>query len=800
VAYRQEVSAAAAGSEHGAAAQAADGQSAADQLGQDLPDLDLSGQDAPGQDASGQDLAEQRLARAVRQLGSLQPGVRPAPYDSVRAGSSLSIVRCLELLNAQLASRHVDLAARWLRARGAGYYTIGSSGHEGNAAVAAALRLTDPALLHYRSGAFYLVRAAQASPPRDGVTDVLLGLVAAAAEPIAGGRHKVFGHPELHVIPQTSTIASHLPRAVGLAFSLARAAKLGLRTPWPADAIVVCSFGDASANHSTAAGALNTASYCAYQGLPLPLLLVCEDNGIGISVRTPAGWIESASTGRPRMKYFTADGADLADAYDTAVAAARWVRDRRAPAFLHLRTVRLGGHAGTDVESAYRSPAEIAADTARDPLLGTARLLVQAGALTPAEVLDRYEESRARVLALAGEVAGAPRLSTAEQVMAPIAPRRPAILAANLADRARQARSWPRQRAFGSQLPEDAGPLTLGQTINRTLADEMAGRPGMIVFGEDVARKGGVYGVTRGLQRAFGPGRVFDSPLDEQSILGVALGAGLAGMLPVPEIQYLAYLHNAADQIRGEAATLSFFSRAQYRNPLVVRVAGLSYQQGFGGHFHNDNGLAALRDIPGLIVACPARPDDAASMLRSCLAAAELDGSVSVFLEPIALYHERDLFTVGDGGWLARYEPPERWALTHVPVGRGRLYGTGIDLTIITFGNGLRLSLRAARTLAAEGMSCRVLDLRWLAPLPFDDLLRAAAATGRVLIADETRRTGGVSEGVITTLVDAGFTGRIARVASQDSFVPLGDAASTVLLSEAAIEDAARDLCAMQAG
>jgi 2-oxoisovalerate dehydrogenase E1 component len=398
------------------------------------------------------------------------------------------------------------------------------------------------------------------------------------------------------------------------------------------------------------------------------------------------------------------------------------------------------------------------------------------------------------VLALAGEVAGSPRLSTAEQVMAPIAPRRPAIVAANLADRARQARNWPRDVAFGSQLPEDAGPLTLAQAINRTLADEMAGRPGMIVFGEDVGRKGGVYGVTRGLQRAFGSGRVFDSPLDEQSILGVALGAGLAGLLPVPEIQYLAYLHNAADQIRGEAATLSFFSRAQYRNPLVVRVAGLSYQQGFGGHFHNDNGLAALRDIPGLIVACPARPDDAAGMLRSCLAAAELDGSVSVFLEPIALYHERDLFELGDGGWLAGYEPPERWAPSHVPVGRGRLYGSGTDLTIISFGNGLRLSLRAARTLAAEGVGCRVLDLRWLAPLPFDDLLRAAAATGRVLIADETRRTGGVSEGVITTLVDAGFTGRVARVASQDSFVPLGDATSTVLMSEAVIEDAARDL------
>jgi 2-oxoisovalerate dehydrogenase E1 component len=746
-------------------------------------------------------MAEQRFAQAVRALRSPasdpygDPGQPPAaPGQPVRPGSGLTIVRCLELFDAQLGSRHLDLAARWLRARGAGYYTIGSSGHEGNAGVAAALRLTDPALLHYRSGAFYLARAWQARPARDGVTDVLLGLVAAAAEPMAGGRHKVFGHPELHVIPQTSTIASHLPRATGLAFAVGRAAKLGVRTPWPEDCVVVCSFGDASANHSTAAGAMNAAAYISYQGLPLPLLLVCEDNGLGISVRTPPGWVEAAQSSRPKVRYFSADGCDLADVYDTASAAARWVRDKRAPAFLHLRTVRLGGHAGTDVESAYRSPAELTADLDRDPLLGTARLLIDSGALTPADVLDRYEEAKAHVLTLAGEVAGSARLTGAREVMAPIAPRRPATVAANLAARARRATAWPRHQVFGAQLPEDEGPLTLAQAINRTLADELADRPGMIVFGEDVARKGGVYGVTRGLLRAFGPGRVFDSLLDEQAILGVALGSGLAGLLPVPEIQYLAYLHNAADQIRGEAATLSFFSRAQYCNPMVVRIAGLAYQQGFGGHFHNDNGLAALRDIPGLIIACPARPDDAAAMLRTCLSAADIDGSVCAFIEPIALYHERDLYEAGDAGWLAGYEPPARWAQAHVPVGRARTYGDGTDLTIVTFGNGLRMSLRAARSLADAGVGCRVLDLRWLAPLPFEDLLRAAGATGRVLVADETRRTGGVSEGVITTLVDAGFTGRVARVASQDSFIPLGDAAAAVLLSQDAIEDAARDL------
>jgi 2-oxoisovalerate dehydrogenase E1 component len=457
---------------------------------------------------------------------------------------------------------------------------------------------------------------------------------------------------------------------------------------------------------------------------------------------------------------------------------------------LHLATVRLGGHAGSDVESGYRTAAEIAADEERDPLRGTIDLVTSAGILTLAEVAERSDRTRAKVFALAERIEGAPRLTSAEQVMTPLAPRRPAVVAAAIV----AAPGPVRYRAFGGRLPETVGPLTLAQAINRTLADELAARPELLVFGEDVARKGGVYGVTRGLLSAFGAGRVFDSLLDEQSVLGLALGAGLAGLLPVPEIQYLAYLHNAADQIRGEAATLSFFSQGRYRNPMVVRIAGLAYQQGFGGHFHNDNAVAALRDIPGLIVACPARPDDAAALLRTCIASASADGSVCVFLEPIALYHERDLHESGDGGWLAPYPPPETWARNHAPVGTGRIHGDGSDLTIVTFGNGLRLSLRAAANLARDGIDCRILDLRWLAPLPTGDLIRHATATGAVLVADETRRSGGVSEGVITALTDGGFDGRLARVTSEDSFIPLGAAARTVLLSQQAIETAARKL------
>ncbi|MGH3749957.1 MAG: thiamine pyrophosphate-dependent enzyme, partial [Micromonosporaceae bacterium] len=512
----------------------------------------------------------------------------------------------------------------------------------------------DPALLHYRSGGFYLARAAQAARSghvaghrglRQGIADVLLGLLAAAAEPIAGGRHKVFGHPDLAVIPQTSTIASHLPRALGVGYAIERARKLGVASEWAPDAVAVCSFGDASANHSTAAGAVNAACYCAHQRVPLPLLLVCEDNGLGISVPTPPDWIAAAHRGRAGLAYFAADGSDVVAVREAAREAAAFVRTRRAPALLHLSMTRLLGHAGSDAELGYRTPVEVAADYRRDPLLRTAEIAVTGGVLTPEQTISRYEQMRALVAEVTSEVLHHPRLTSAPQVMAPLAPRRPARVARAAAVAASASARWA---VFGGTLPEEEGPLTVAQSINRTLFDLCASRPEVLVFGEDVARKGGVYGVTRGLRRRFGPARVFDTLLDEQSILGLALGAGLSGLLPVPEIQYLAYLHNAIDQLRGEAATLQFFSQGRYRNPLVVRVPGLAYQKGFGGHFHNDNAVASLRDIPGLVIAVPALPDDAAQLLRSGVAAAESDGSVCVFLEPIALYHTRDLHTEGD--------------------------------------------------------------------------------------------------------------------------------------------------------
>lgn len=697
------------------------------------------------------------------------------PFADPTAGRA-EAGRLLSLFEAQAQSRHLDFAARWLQQHGEGFYTIGSAGHESNAVVGAALRTTDPALLHYRSGGFYAARAQQKSGTTP-VSDIIRSLAASVDDPISGGRHKVFGHPDLSIIPQTSTIGSHLPRAVGLAFMLPRAHQLGLEATWPQDAIVAASIGDASLNHSTAIGAINAASYITHRELPLPLLLVVEDNGLGISTPTPGGWVEAVVGHLPGWEYYDVDGRRPAEALDLIDGAVKRTRTTREPAVVHLRTVRFMGHAGSDAELGYRTRRQIESDYVRDPLLATAATLVRTGKVSPQEVLDRYESMRTFVMDEAQQIIGTQRLESADEVVAPLAVRRARSVRIAAGHSAPDDR---RAEIFGAKLPENGELVTLAGAINVTLHDLLASRPNAVVFGEDVAVKGGVYGVTRGLQKAFGPARVFDSILDEQSILGTALGASLAGLLPIPEIQYLAYLHNAEDQLRGEAGSLAFFSDRQYTNPMVVRLPGLAYQRGFGGHFHNDNSIAVLRDIPGIIVACPGHPSSAPDLLRTCVALAEEEGRVCVFLEPIAQYHQRDLMD-GDGAWLTRYAEPS--TTPRDVFGATASYGEGTDLLIVTFGNGVRLSLQAARQLEADGISCRVVDLRWLVPLPEADLRAHAAHFDHVLVVDETRRSGGVSEGVVTALSDADYAGTVDRVTSRDSYIPLGPAAAEVLVS-----------------
>ncbi len=711
--------------------------------------------------------------------------VRPSTDASARAlGRALSHADALALFSAQVQSRALDRAARRLRAEGRGYYTIASAGHERNALLGLRLAIDDPCLLHYRSGALVLARAARAGAART-LHDIVLSLRAAAADPIAQGRHKVWGSRPLWIIPQTSTIASHLPKAVGLAFALSRARRLGRPSPVSGRAIVVSSFGDASANHATALSGIQAARYAHRRGHAMPILFVCEDNGLGISERTPAHWLERSWRALPGLTYVRAAGSlcDALDAVDHAIGHCRRVR---APVLLHLDTVRLGGHAGGDAESAYLRASEIADMEARDPIVECARSLVAAGLASGDELSALHAGAEAAVAAAVDETRNAPPLTKAVDVMRSLpSPSSACGPGAPMPSHVAQ------RRATDPAEPRN-GPATLAQHLNTALGGLLETNAGALVFGEDVGRKGGVYGITAGLQRRFGAARVFDTQLDETSILGAAQGLGLAGFLPIAEIQYLAYVHNAIDQLRGEAGSLGFFSAGAFRNPMIVRLASFAYQKGFGGHFHNDNAVGALREIPGLCIAAPAFGDEAARMLHAAARLAATDGRVVAFLEPIALYFERDLHEAGDGGWLRSMQ---RDGLD-LPPGLCGVYGADDpELVLISYANGLRFSLRAARVLGErDGLRVRVLDLRWLAPLPLEDLLARVPRDAACLVVDECRASGGIADAVVAHLAESGHPGSIASLRALDSYIPLGPAAATVLIDEHAVVERARDL------
>ena len=682
----------------------------------------------------------------------------------------------ISIFESQVCSRHMDIAARLLKDQGRCFYTIGSSGHEGNAVFGRVFPYKDIAFLHYRSVPFFLERSKQLSGSTP-IYDTALSFMASSEDPISGGRHKVIGSKELNIPPQTSTIASHLPKAVGTAFSIDRAKDLNIHERKLADnSIVLCSFGDASANHASALSAFNTASLVSSQGGHVPIIFMCEDNGKGISVPTNDNWIERNFSNRYSMQYLKTDGLNIIDLIHKSRIAEKICRINRVPVFLHMKTVRLMGHAGSDIEIGYRSLDNIKKDEFNDPLLHSARIMIDNGCLTNNEILDLYEKKRNQISYVFHTATSRPKLNTIEDLMLPIIPK------------GQRKKSPPhpelsfRKKIFGKEFDRLKYPQSMGKLINYALKDILLQYPNSIIFGEDVAQKGGVYNVTSELYDQFGIRRVFDSPLDETSIIGFGIGLGHNGFLPIPEIQFLAYFHNAEDQLRGEAATLSFFSESRFTNPMVLRIPGLAYQKGFGGHFHNDNSLAIFRDIPGIILAVPSNGADAVKMLRSSIREAYENGRIIVFIEPIALYMKKDLYEDKDGSWASVYPPLGE----EVSLGEFKVYGRGQFLTIITYGNGVYLSLKAKNKFEKRyKKKIKVIDLRWLSDIQIKELIKEIGKCKNILIVDECRRSGCHGEGIYKMLSD--FYKKNLKIilhAAKDSFIPLG-VASTITLPSA---------------
>lgn len=683
-------------------------------------------------------------------LMKLADGNLPEPSSVARFNSRFDDEKViLNIFKSQIETRLLDLIARELKQKNQGFYTIGSSGHEGMAAVSQALGLKNISLLHYRDCAFVLQRARQ-KYNHSKIEDHLRALVASIHDPIASGRHKVLGSKDLNIPPQTSTIASHSPRALGAAYSIGLSKKLGLEVE---PEFIVCSFGDGSFNHSTIQGSLNASAWLSQRGIPVPLLYICEDNGIAISVPTDNTWIQNSMSLRHGFKYFECDGLNIFDTLRTTSLAREYIISTKKPAFLRIKTVRLFGHAGSDVEQHYLQEQEILANEGKDPLLYSAFLINDMGVLDCSEIESLYKETKESILNKSKAIIKEQKLDSKEDIMRSIVP-------------------YTYQKRYLASIPDLTNniqkPLTLAQSLNLVLSESLNRCKELVIFGEDVGKKGGVYRVTANLQSEFGRHRVFDTLLDEQTIIGSALGMSMHGILPVCEIQFLAYIFNAIDQLRGEAATQSFFSSSQFTNPMIIRLPGLAYQKGFGGHFHNDNGIAPLCDIPGVIVACPATPSSSVKIFRECLKLAYEQHRVVVFIEPIALYHTKD-YMPGDKAYLDQYPIEGTINIEDVLVEEGR------DINIITFGNGVYLSKQAKEMLKKDNILIHIIDLCWLSPLPEEKLFSSLLKDKPILIVDETRKTKSLSETIITLLVEKGInSSKISRITGEDCFIPLG--------------------------
>ena len=717
----------------------------------------------------------------------IQNGNLPSSKNKLNlSDTNFSNEDLVSVFESQVISRHIDLKARALKNEGKCFYTIGSSGHEGNAVFGKVFQIQDMAFLHYRSAPFFIERSKKLNGTTP-IYNLALSFMASSDDPISGGRHKVIGSKELNIPPQTSTIASHLPKAVGTAFSIDHAKGLDISERCLNDeSIVICSFGDASANHATALSAFNTARLISNQGGHVPIVFICEDNGLGISVPTQANWIEKNFKNQNNLKYIKTDGLNLIDLFNKTFIAEQTCRSKRKPVFLHMKTIRLMGHAGSDVELGYQSIKEIEYSERNDPLLHTSRILIENNCLTSEEILSLYELSRKRVNNIFNTSTFRPTLMNSDEVMSSIS------LSIDQKELPKKPEKNTRKNILDKEFNRLDIPQHMAKLINYGLFDILMRYSNTIVFGQDVAKKGGVYHVTADLLNSYGPRRIFDSPLDETSILGFGIGTAHNGFIPIPEIQFLAYFHNAEDQIRGEASTLPFFSKGQFVNPMVLRVPGLGYQKGFGGHFHNDNSLTIFRDIPGLVLAIPSNGADAVRMLRTAVKEAYKNGRIVVFIEPIALYMTKDLHKVKDGKWEFVY--PE--LNDESTIGEYRPYGNGTSLTILTYGNGLYLSLQAQKEIEKKlGKKIKIIDLMWISDINYETLLKEITPCKNILIVDECRRSGCHGEGIFTNLaLKSKIPLNIALHAAEDSFISIGKAATVTLPSKDSIVENALNL------
>jgi len=610
-----------------------------------------------------------------------------------------------------------------------------------------------------------------------GVTpkDILLQAVGSADDPSSAGRQMPshWGDRARHIVTQSSPTGSQCIPAVGCA----EAGRYIVRRPElqgctaEGDELTYVSLGEGACSEGEFWESLNTAC-----NLHLPVLYVVPDNGFAISVPTtdqqPAPVAELVRGFRGLVVH-RLDGTDYFGVRDVAKAIVDQVRAGVGPALIHADVVRPYSHSAADTQSKYRSREELAEEASRDPIDRMERELVGGSVLSADEAAAIRAEAREIV---------------AKAAVAALAGRRPAP--ATVLEQVYVLPDLPEPRA-----PEGGEPVPMGEAIKRTLHEVMAADERVRVFGEDVADareavlqnvegKGGVFGTTHGLQRRFGQARCYNTPLSEANIVGRAVGQGIRGLRPAPEIQFFDYIWPAMTQIKSEAATIRWRSNGAFTCPMVLRVPIGGYLTG-GAIWHSQCGESIFAHVPGLLVAFPSRARDAAGLLRAAFRGED----PVMFLEHKHLL--RQPYTVDP------FPGPEYV----LPFGHGDVRRPGDDLTIVSWGATVERSLQAAaRAADRDGLEVEVIDLRTLVPWDHDLVCESVARTSRLVVVHEDVLTAGFGAEVAAWASEHCFTdldAPVRRVAAKDCHVAYEPTLEDAILPQVDdIYEAIVDVCA----
>ncbi len=714
-----------------------------------------------------------------RMAETKQPGVARSQYRGSRNGSrdplgTFPREELLEDFRIACLSRALDDREILLQKQSRVFFQISGAGHE--ILLLALARSLRPAydwfFPYYRDRALVL---ALGVTPRD----LLLQAVGSAEDPASGGRQMPchFGNASLNIVTQSSPTGSQCLAAVGCAEAgryIARHPRLDGACA-QGDEITYVSLGEGATSEGEFWESLNTACR-----LHLPVLYVVADNGYAISVRAadqaPAP-VSELVRGFRGLAVTKMDGWDYASCRTKGARAIARVRAGEGPGLLHARVTRPYSHSSADSQAKYRDAAELAEEAAHDPIDTFEHALVANKLISEAEAANLRLEAREIVAHAADEALAAARPDPATVTTNVV--RLPVIA---------------EPEADPAPMDPDAPPVVMAEAIRLTLHELLEADERIRVFGEDIADaddevldrvegKGGVFGVTRGLQRRFGSARTYNTPLAESNIVGRGVGQALRGLRPCTEIQFFDYIWPAMHQLRSEAATIRWRSNGAFACPLVVRVAIGGYLTG-GAIWHSQSGESIFAHTPGLLIAFPSRSRDAVGLLRSAFRAED----PVLFLEHKHLYRQH---------YAADPLPHAGFLL---PFGRGVIVRGGRDLTIVTWGATVHKSVEAAEELARDGSSVEVVDLRTIAPWDHDLVCESVERTSRLLVVHEDMLTAGFGAEVSAWVTEHCFwslDAPVSRVTAKDTFVAYEPSLENAILPQVAdIASAARDLVA----